>query len=141
MEDRLQAEVVADLTSRGARLHMSEYEVVPGHAQYGRGDLWFTKDGINLAVEVKANKGTKVDEQARVYGAWVFALTQGEPTLYASYVGNRPGSCLDQVRATVKRMKRHEALTTIQNSLRRVDSGMIPKSTAVALGKSLSYFR
>jgi hypothetical protein len=118
-EAQLQEDVIAYMSTRRWKLYRREYEVIPGYSQYGKGDLWFRKRGKNVVVEVKTNGIRKVTDQARVYGAWVFAITEGEPVLYCTYVGTDRRSVYDQMKASEKMMTKTIARNEVRITLLR----------------------
>lgn len=144
-EQSLQAD--QSLRDRGFRLHAQEYEVVEGHSQFGRGDLWFTADEsesqINLVVEVKAHSANTAAAQAAKYGAWVYILSRGRPTYYATYVGSTGGDVLTQIRNTIcrARMSHTGACRLVLDTISNTDAGRISTRVLPSLLKSLEHLR
>lgn len=136
-EDRLQEVVIAYMSSRGWNVYHREYEVLPGYTQYGKGDLWFKKDGNNIVVEVKRKACAKVADQARVYGAWVYAITQGEPVMYCTFVGNQWNSVLDQLMISGRWMTKGDALCSIARTV--LHAGPVPSRNRESFFSSLKH--
>lgn len=80
----LHRECNAFMRTRGWKRVAHEWLVIPGDEAHGKGDLVFKKDQLYCVVECKRRMGTKVEEQARFYGA-AWKLRYAEDGYYVLY--------------------------------------------------------